>query len=155
MFNLVIDYLSEDDEVAVVTQTTARNSEPIEPLFTGNDIQQFHGFVREVPVAEEIVRYAVQLCAASRPHQENTPEFINEWVNWGAGLRAAQSLILGAKARAVLRGRVHVTQEDIEVLLAPVLRHRVLINYRAEAEGITVEQVVQKLIETIPAPVKG
>ena len=155
MFNLVIDYLSEDDEVAVVTQTTARNSEPIEPLFTGNDIQQFHGFVREVPVAEEIVRYAVQLCAASRPHQENTPEFINEWVNWGAGLRAAQSLILGAKARAVLRGRVHVTQEDIEALLAPVLRHRVLINYRAEAEGITVEQVVQKLIETIPAPVKG
>ncbi|MEQ9066616.1 MAG: AAA family ATPase, partial [Gimesia chilikensis] len=150
MFNLVIDYLSEDDEVAVVTQTTARNSEPIEPLFTGNDIQQFHGFVREVPVAEEIVRYAVQLCAASRPHQENTPEFINEWVNWGAGLRAAQSLILGAKARAVLRGRVHVTQEDIEALLAPVLRHRVLINYRAEAEGITVEQVVQKLIETIP-----
>lgn len=155
MFNLVIDYLSEDDEVAVVTQTTARNPEPIEPLFTGNDIQQFHGFVREVPVAEEIVRYAVQLCAASRPHQENTPEFINEWVNWGAGLRAAQSLILGAKARAVLRGRVHVTQEDIEALLAPVLRHRVLINYRAEAEGITVEQVVQKLIETIPAPVKG
>lgn len=155
MFNLVIDYLSEDDEVAVVTQTTARNSEPIEPLFTGNDIQQFHGFVREVPVAEEIVRYAVQLCAASRPHQENTPEFINEWVNWGAGLRAAQSLILGAKARAVLRGRVHVTQEDIEALLAPVLCHRVLINYRAEAEGITVEQVVQKLIETIPAPVKG
>ncbi|QGQ26866.1 MoxR family ATPase [Gimesia benthica] len=155
MFNLVIDYLSEDDEVAVVTQTTARNSEPIEPLFTGNDIQQFHGFVREVPVAEEIVRYAVQLCAASRPHQENTPEFINEWVNWGAGLRAAQSLILGAKARAVLRGRVHVTQEDIEALLAPVLRHRVLINYRAEAEGVTVEQVVQKLIETIPAPVKG
>lgn len=155
MFNLVIDYLSEDDEVAVVTQTTARNSEPIEPLFTGNDIQQFHGFVREVPVAEEIVRYAVQLCAASRPHQENTPEFINEWVNWGAGLRAAQSLILGAKARAVLRGRVHVTQEDIEALLAPVLRHRVLVNYRAEAEGINVEQVVQKLIETIPAPVKG
>jgi MoxR-like ATPase len=155
MFNLVIDYLSEDDEVAVVTQTTARNSEPIEPLFTGNDIQQFHGFVREVPVAEEIVRYAVQLCAASRPHQENTPYFINEWVNWGAGLRAAQSLILGAKARAVLRGRVHVTLEDIQALLAPVLRHRVLINYRAEAEGITVEQVVQQLIETIPAPVTG
>ncbi|QDV16699.1 ATPase family associated with various cellular activities (AAA) [Gimesia panareensis] len=155
MFNLVIDYLSEDDEVAVVTQTTARNSEPIEPLFTGNDIQQFHGFVREVPVAEELVRYAVQLCAASRPQQENTPDFINEWVNWGAGLRAAQSLILGAKARAVLRGRVHVTLEDIQALLAPVLRHRVLINYRAEAEGITVEQVVQQLIDTIPAPVTG
>lgn len=155
MFNLVIDYLSEDDEVAVVSQTTARSAEPILPLFTGNDIQQFHQFVREVPVAEEIVRYAVQLCAASRPNQETTPDFINEWVNWGAGLRAAQSLILGAKARAVLRGRVHVTLEDIQALLAPVLRHRVLINYRAEAEGITVEQVVQQLIETIPAPVTG
>lgn len=155
MFNLVIDYLSEDDEVAVVTQTTARDSEPIVPLFTGHDIQQFHQFVREVPVAEEIVRYAVQLCAASRPHQAGTPEFINEWVNWGAGLRAAQSLILGAKARAVLRGRVHVTMEDIQALLAPVLRHRILINYRAEAEGITVEQIVQQLIESTKRPVEA
>lgn len=155
MFNLVIDYLSEDDEVAVVTQTTARDSEPIVPLFTGHDIQQFHQFVREVPVAEENVRYAVQLCAASRPHQAGTPDFINEWVNWGAGLRAAQSLILGAKARAVLRGRVHVIMEDIQALLAPVLRHRILINYRAEAEGITVEQIVQQLIETIKIPVEA
>lgn len=153
MFNLVIDYLSEDDEVTVVTQTTARNAEPIVPLFTASDIQQFHQFVREVPVAEEIVRYAVQLCAASRPNQETTPAFINEWVNWGAGLRAAQSLILGAKARAVLHGRVHVTIDDIQALLAPVLRHRILINYRAEAEGITVEQVVQQLIDTIKRPI--
>lgn len=155
MFNLFIDYLSEEDEVAVVTQTTARDSDPIIPLFTGNDIQQFHQFVREVPVAEEIVRYAVQLCAASRPHQASTPDFINEWVNWGAGLRAAQSLILGAKARAVLRGRVHVTLDDIQALLAPVLRHRILINYRAEAEGITVEHVIQQLIETIKSPVEA
>ncbi|WP_298866633.1 MoxR family ATPase [uncultured Gimesia sp.] len=155
MFNLFIDYLSEEDEVAVVTQTTARDAEPIMPLFTGNDIQQFHKFVRDVPVAEELVRYAVQLCAASRPHQETTPDFINEWVNWGAGLRAAQSLILGAKARAVLRGRVHVILEDLQSLLAPVLRHRILINYRAEAEGITVEHVVQQLIETIKRPVEA
>lgn len=155
MFNLVIDYLSEDDEVAVVAQTTSRNAEPIQPLFTGNDVQQFHQFVREVPVAEELVRYAVQLCAASRPRQETTPDFINEWVNWGAGLRAAQSLILGAKARAVLRGRVHVILEDIHALLAPVLRHRILINYRAEAEGITVESVIQQLIETIKRPVEA
>ncbi|MDF1746808.1 MAG: MoxR family ATPase [Gimesia sp.] len=155
MFNLFIDYLSEVDEVAVVTQTTARDSEPIVPLFTGNDIQQFHKFVRDVPVAEELVRYAVQICAASRPHQETTPDFINEWVNWGAGLRAAQSLILGAKARAVLRGRVHVILEDLQSLLTPVLRHRILINYRAEAEGITVEHVVQKLIETIKRPVEA
>ncbi len=155
MFNLFIDYLSEEDEVAVVTQTTARDSEPIVPLFTGNDIQQFHKFVRDVPVAEELVRYAVQICAASRPHQETTPDFINEWVNWGAGLRAAQSLILGAKARAVLRGRVHVILEDLQSLLTPVLRHRILINYRAEAEGITVEHVVQKLIETIKRPVEA
>ncbi len=155
MFNLFIDYLSEEDEVSVVTQTTARDSEPIVPLFTGSDIQSFHKFVREVPVAEELVRYAVQLCAASRPNQETTPDFINEWVNWGAGLRAAQSLILGAKARAVLRGRVHVTLEDLQALLAPVLRHRILINYRAEAEGITVEHVIQQLLETIKRPVEA
>lgn len=155
MFNLFIDYLSEEEEVSVVTQTTARDSEPIVPLFTGSDIQSFHKFVRDVPVAEELVRYAVQLCAASRPNQDTTPDFINEWVNWGAGLRAAQSLILGAKARAVLRGRVHVTLEDLQALLAPVLRHRILINYRAEAEGITVEHVIQQLLETIKRPVEA
>ncbi len=150
MFNVVIDYLPEDDEVTVVQQTTARQSSNIEALFTGEDVLRFHDIVRKVPIAEDLVRYAVRLAAASRPRQKTTPEFVNEWVSWGAGTRAAQFLVLGAKARALLKGRSHVTLEDIRILAYPVLRHRVLINYRAEAEAITVEKVIAKLIETVP-----
>ena len=90
--------------------------------------------------------------AASRPHREGSPKFVNDWVSWGAGLRAAQFLSLGAKARTLLQGRAHVTTEDIQALAAPVLRHRVLVNYRAEAEGISAEGVIDKLLEEVPAP---
>src|SRR5690606_6571073 len=96
--------------------------------------------IRRVPIAKELISYAVRLAASSRPKQEDTPEFINEWVSWGAGTRASQYLVLGAKARALLSGRAHVTIDDIQKLAKPVLRHRILVNYRAEAEGITVEQ---------------
>ena len=147
MFNVVIDYLPENDEVAVVMQTTSRNAAPIEPLFTGEDVLRFHGVVRKVPIAEDLVRFAVKLAAASRPRQAGTPDFINEWVSWGAGLRAGQNLVLGAKVRALLHGRSHVTQEDIRALAHPTLRHRILINYRAEAEGVTVEKVIDRLLE--------
>ncbi len=149
MFNVVINYLPEDDEVAVVTQTTGRATAAISPLFTGEDVQRFHDIVRKVPVAEDLVRYAVRLAAASRPHQKNTLDFVNEWVSWGAGLRAGQFLVLGAKVRALLKGRAHVTLEDIQTLAYPVLRHRILINYRAEAEGITVEKVIDRLLEAV------
>jgi MoxR-like ATPase len=152
MFNVVIDYLPENDEVAVVMQTTSRNASPIQPLFHGADVLGFHEVTRKVPVAEDLVRYAVRLAAASRPRQAGTPDFINEWVSWGAGTRAAQFLILGAKARALLKGRAHVTIEDIQTLAYPVLRHRVLINYRAEAEGATVETVIKRLLETVKSP---
>ena len=152
MFNVVMDYLPEEDEVAVVTRTTAETPLPIEALFTGHDVLNFHSLVRKVPMAQEMVRYAVQLAAASRPHQAASPDFINEWVSWGAGTRAGQFLALGAKARALLQGRAHVTIEDVQTLAAPTLRHRILLNYRAEAEGIKVEHVIQRLIETIKAP---
>ncbi len=152
MFNVVMDYLPEDEEVAVVTRTTAQNAPEIEALFTGEDVSHFHEIVRKVPVAEEMVRYAVKLAAASRPHQSGSPDFINEWVSWGAGTRAAQFLILGAKARALLKDRAHVTLEDIQTLADPTLRHRILLNYRAEAEGVTVESVVKRLLETVKAP---
>jgi len=152
MFNVMIDYLPEDDEVAVVQQTTSRRPEPIEPLFTGDDVLRFHEIVRRVPVAEEVVRYAVRLAAISRPGQPNTPDFVKQWVSWGAGTRAAQNLILGAKARALLAGRVHATADDIRALALPVLRHRVLVNYRAEAEGVTVDNVIRRLIEQVPGP---
>jgi len=154
MFNVQIDYLPENDEVAVVTQTTSRRPEPIEPLFTGADVRNFHEVVRRVPIAEDLVRYAVRLAAASRPGQPGSPKFINDWVSWGAGTRAAQFLVLGAKARALLEGRSHATAEDIRRLVPATFRHRVLIGYRAEAEGVSVEQVITRIVETVPVPGK-
>jgi MoxR-like ATPase len=148
MFNVVIDYLPEDDEVAVVSQTTSKATEPIQAIFSGADVIRFHDIVRKVPVAEDLVRYAVRLAAASRPRQQGTADFVNEWVNWGAGLRAGQFLVLGAKVRALLHNRAHVMAEDIQALAYPVLRHRVLLNYRAEAEGITVEALIDKLMQS-------
>ena len=149
MFNVVINYLPEDDEVAVVARTTSAKPETIEALFTGLDIQQIHALVRQVPVAEDVVRFAVRLAAASRPNQPGSPDYINDWVSWGAGLRAAQYLVLGGKARALLSGRSNVTWDDIRALAAPVLRHRILINYRAEAAGQTVENIISRLLETV------
>jgi MoxR-like ATPase len=154
MFNVVMDYLPEDDEVRVISQTTGGKPAAIEPLFTGEDVLRFHQLVRAVPVADDMVRYAVRIAAASRPRQTGTPDFINDWVSWGAGTRAAQFLVLGAKARTLLQGRAHVTVEDIQALVAPVLRHRVLLNYRAEADGMRVEEVIRRLVAAVPVPVK-
>jgi len=154
MFNVVMDYLPENEEVAVVTQTTSELPALIEPLFSGEDVLRFHGVVRQVPIAEELVRYAVRLAAASRPHQSGSPEFINEWASWGAGTRAGQFLVLGAKARALFKGRAHVTVDDLQTLAYPTLRHRILLNYRAEAEGVTVENVIRRLLDTIKSPIK-
>ena len=153
MFNVVMDYLPEDDEVKVVTQTTSTRPAAIDALFSGEDVLRFHQLVRGMPIAEEMVRYAVQLASLSRPRQTGTPDFINDWVSWGAGTRAAQFLVLGAKARALLQGRAHVGVEDIQALVAPVLRHRILLNYRAEAEGIRVEEVIRRLVAAAKAPV--
>jgi MoxR-like ATPase len=155
MFNVVMDYLPENDEVAVVTRTTSAMSADIQALFSGEDVPRFHELVRRVPIAEELVRYAVQLAAASRPRQSGTADFIKEWASWGAGTRAGQFLVLGAKARALLKGRAHVTVEDIQTLAYPTLRHRILLNYRAEAEGVSVEHVVQKLIEVVKPPIQS
>ena len=152
MFNVIVDYLPEDDEVAVVAQTTTRDPEPLKTLFTGEEIRAFQQVVKTVPVAEDVVRYAVRLASASRPEQKGTPAFINEWVSWGAGLRAAQYMVLGGKARAVLEGRSHVTVDDIQAMAHPVMRHRILCNYRAEAEGINVDKVVDKLLDSVSVP---
>ena len=155
MFNVVMDYLPEDDEVRVISQTTGGKPAAIEPLFTGEDVLRFHQLVRAVPIADDMVRYAVRIAAASRPRQTGTPDFINDWVSWGAGTRAAQFLVLGAKARTLLQGRAHVTAEDIQALVAPVLRHRVLLNYRAEADGMRVDEVIRRLVAAVPVPVKA
>jgi MoxR-like ATPase len=152
MFNVVINYLGEDDEVAVIQQTTERRPAVIEPIFTGEDVLRFNNLVRNVPISQNLARYAVRLTAASRPGQPGAAAFVNDWVSWGAGTRAGQFLVLGAKARALLQGRTHVSAEDIRTLAAPVLRHRVLVNYRAEAEGTSVEAVIRRLLETVSEP---
>lgn len=149
LFNVMVDYLPEEDELSVVMTTTADRPRDIEPLFTGEDVQRFHQVVRQVPIAEDVARYAVRLVAASRPDRAETPDFINEWVTWGAGLRGAQTLVLGGKARALLHGRSHVTMEDIKALAHPTLRHRILVGYKAEAEGIAVDDVVDRLLREV------
>ncbi len=146
LFNVLIDYLPEADEIAVVQQTTSRATPSLEAVFTGEDILAFQKLVRHVPIAEDVVRFAVRLSASSRPGGENAPAFVNNWVNWGAGTRAAQALVIGAKARALWQGRTHASIDDIRALAAPVLRHRILLNYRAEADGVDVEHVIEKLL---------
>jgi len=149
MFNVLIDYLQEDDEVSVVCQTTTAEPEPIEQLFSGEELLRFHDVVRKVPIAEDVVRYAVRIAAASRPGADSSPDFVNEWVTWGAGLRASQNMVLGGKARALLHGRSHVGFEDIRALAHPVLRHRILINYRAQAEGVAIEDFIDRLLKSV------
>jgi len=153
MFNVSIDYLPEDDEVAVVRQTTTTEPQPISRVFSGEDLLRFHGVVRRVPIAEDVVRYAVRLAAASRPGPRSL-DFVNEWVTWGAGLRASQYMVLGAKARALLSGRSYASFEDIKALAHPVLRHRILINYRAEAEGVTADGLADRLLKSVKETVK-
>jgi MoxR-like ATPase len=152
MFKLMIDYLPEDDEMQVVSNTTrVQNVEFSHPL-SGQDILDFQQVARQVPAAEPVVRYAVRLVGASRPQNELAPDFIREWVNWGAGLRASQNLILAGKVRALLLGRYNVSYGDIQALAEPVLRHRILLNFHAEAERIQVEAVIKRLLETVPVP---
>ncbi|MFM7057879.1 MAG: AAA family ATPase [Planctomycetota bacterium] len=155
MFNVLIDYLPEDDEVTVVRRTTSHAAEPVSPLFSGQTVREFHEVVRRVPIADDVVRYAVRLAAASRPGQPGTPDFINEYVSWGAGLRAGQFLVLGGKAIALLEGRSYVSARDIQQLAHPVLRHRILANYRAEAQGVTVDSLVERLLKVVQHPKEG
>jgi MoxR-like ATPase len=150
MFNVMLDYLPEDQEVEVVIRTTASPPEAIEAIFDGQDVLRIHEVVRKVPVAEDVVRYAVRLAATSRPQRDGSPEFVNKWVSWGAGTRAAQNLILGGKTRALLHGRSHATAEDVRALVHPTFRHRILVGYRAEAEGVSVGQVIDRLLEEVP-----
>ena len=152
MLNVFIDYLPEEDEVRVVSETTRRDDVQLNPVFSAEEVVRIQGVVRKVPVADSVVRYAVRLAASSRPGQKGTPDFVNEWVNWGAGLRAGQALILGSKARALLQGRSHVTPDDVKALAVPVLRHRILPNFKAEAEGVDADKVVEKLVETVRVP---
>ena len=154
MFKILIRYLNEDDELKVAVQTTGAGKPKLDVVFAAEDVTRFRELVRLVPIAEPIARYAVRLSQATRP-SETSPDFVKQWVSWGAGTRASQYLILAAKARALLNDRFHVACEDIEAVAAPVLRHRILTNFRAEADGVTVESVIEKLLEAIQRPPSG
>jgi len=155
MFNIVITYLTEDDEVRVVTRTTGGDGLAPARVLTGADILHFQDLARQVVIAEEIARYAVRLVDASRPGRAGTPDFIEKWVKWGAGLRASQALVRGAKARALMHDRYHVAIKDIQALAKPILRHRILTNFYAESERITSDTIVERLLETVPVPRSG
>ncbi len=149
MFNVVIDYLPESDEVEVIRRTTSPAGEPVTPLFTAEDVLAFQKLIRTVPVSDDVLRYAVRLAAASRPQQKDAPDFVRRLVNWGAGTRAAQCLVLGAKVLAIWAGRSHVLIEDIKALAHPVLRHRIQLNYKAEAEGLGIEEFITRLLHEV------
>ena len=155
MFNIIIDYLSEDEEIQVVNQTTTLRQVQFEKTISGSEILEFQRLVRKMPVAEEVMRYAVQLARTSRPSGANPPDFVKQYVNYGASLRASQFLILGAKARALVHGRYNVAVEDIQTLAYPVFRHRILTNFHAESEGIKSEDIIKRLLGVVPVPKSG
>jgi len=155
MFNIVMTYLSEDEEVRVVTTTTGVHSHTPARVYGGADILEIEQLVRQVIVAEEIARYAVRLVDASRPGRQSDLKFVRDWVKWGAGLRASQALILAAKARALIMGRYHISVTDIQALARPVLRHRVIPNFYAESERITPDDLIDRLLEAVPPPRSG
>jgi len=155
MFNVVMTYLAEDDEVRVVSQTTGASAARPARVLGGADILEFQQLVRQVAVSDDVARYAVRLVAATRPGQPGAPEYVTRWVKWGAGLRASQALILGGKARALARGRYHVSVNDVRALAAPVLRHRVVTNFYAESEGVNADAIVTRLLDAVPAPRSG
>ena len=155
MFKIVIDYLPEEQEIKVVDNTTRVIDNTLNNVLTGQDIIDFQRIVRQVPAAEAVTRYAVRLVGTSRPGNAKAPDFIKEWVSWGAGLRASQNLLLGGKVRALLHGRYNVSYGDIRALAYPVLRHRILLNFHAEAERVTTTQVIDRLLEVVPEPASG
>jgi MoxR-like ATPase len=155
MFHIVIEHPPEDEEFNVVKTTTAI----VDPHFTrpvsGPDLIAFQRLVRRVPVADAVLRYALTLVRTSRPKAKNAPDSVKKWVAFGASVRAAQYLVLGAKARALTSGRYHVSFEDIRAMAHPVLRHRVLTNFRAESEGVTTDSIIDELLSVVAMPKSG
>jgi MoxR-like ATPase len=147
LFNTVLDYLSADDEVKVVDLTTTTRVEQVDAVTNANEILDFQQLVRMVPIADTVARYAVELVRATRPNDANAPDFIKQYVNFGASVRAAQFVVLAAKTRALLRNRYHVAYEDIRALAAPILRHRILLNFHAESERLDSDAILKRLLD--------
>jgi MoxR-like ATPase len=147
MFNVVIEYPSAEEERRILSMTTGSAEPRIAVVASGDEIERLHGVVRDVPAADNVVDFAARLVRATRPTGEEAPEIVRKWVRWGAGPRAGQALLLGAKARALLEGRTVVDFEDIRAVALPVLRHRVLVNFQAEADGIDADEIVRRLLD--------
>ena len=155
MFHVKVDYPDADEELRIVQQTTGSGDQDVATVLSQAEILQVQETVRRVPVADPIVAYAVRLVRATRVTKPEAPDFVKEWVRWGAGPRAAQYLVLGAKAHALIQGRTYVSTDDVKAVAHPVLRHRVLTNFQAEAEGVTPDIVIDRLLETIPSHDRG
>ncbi len=149
MFNIWVDYPSFEEEKQIVSQTTSRQSTTINSMLDREKINQLQSLVRDVPVPGSVLDYAVKLVGMTRPGSDLAPDYINKYMSWGAGPRASQYLILGGKARALSKGRYNVTEEDIRALAVPVLRHRIVNNYAAEAEGFTTIKLIERLLEDV------
>jgi MoxR-like ATPase len=150
LFMVLVDYPDEDEELEIVRRTTTDVASRLTSTLSAEDVLELSRIVRRVPVADHLARYAIQFARRTRVGQGNVPQMVRDFVSWGAGPRASQNLILAAKARAVLHGRYYVNSEDIRALAAPVLRHRIVTNFNAEAEGVKADDIVRHLAETIP-----
>ena len=150
MFNVRVEYPTQDEELEIMQRTTGGASVEVKPVVGREEILELQGLVRKVPVADDIIRYALRLTRATRVTTGEAPEHVRQHIDWGAGPRAGQYLVLGGKANAILNGRSHVTVEDIKKVAHPVLRHRILTNFAAEAEGVTSDHVISRLLEEIP-----
>jgi MoxR-like ATPase len=155
MFHVLMEHPPEEEELEVVRETTGIIDPHFNRPVSGEDLIGFQRLVRRVPVADPILRYALSLVRTSRPKAPNAPDSVKKWVAFGASVRAAQYLVLGAKARALTNGRYHVSFDDIRAMAHPVLRHRVLVNFRAESEGISTDSIIDELLERVPVPTSG
>jgi MoxR-like ATPase len=155
MYHIIIEHPPYNEEIDVVRTTTAIQNPQLDRPVSGEDLIQFKELVRKVPVAEPVMRHALDIVRATRPKANESPDFINKWVAFGASVRAAQYLVLGGKARALTSGRYHVSFDDIRALAHPVLRHRIITNFHAQSEGVTTDQITDRLLETVPMPRSG
>jgi len=150
MFKVFVKYPSFEEEFEVVRRTTAVQVDSIQPVLAADEIIELQRIVRQVPVSDHIIRYALSLVRQTRVHEAGTPDFVREQLAWGAGPRAVQFLILGAKARSLLQGRTHVTCEDVQTLAKPALRHRLVLSFTAESEGVTPDDLVERIVSITP-----
>ncbi len=155
LFNTLLGYLSAEDEIKVIDLTTTTRVAKVEAVTNAEEILEFQGLVRMVPIADSLARYVVSLVRATRPKSGSAPDFVKKYVNYGASVRAAQFIVLAAKARALAHRRYHVTYEDVRALATPVLRHRILLNFHAESDRIDSDEILHRLLEQMPPPAGG